>query len=63
MVFLLNHFLQTWIIYFGGFLWNWKIINLHGSHGIYGREEITRSLVIGKFTQTLYILGHITRTI
>ena len=54
--FLLNHFLGTWIIYFGGFLRNWKIINVHGSYGTYGRVETTRSLVI--WTWILEILSN-----
>ena len=41
-----NHSLQTWIICFAGFLWNWKIINLHGSYGTYGKEETTKYLAI-----------------
>ena len=41
-----NHFLQTWIIYFGESLQKWKIINLHGFYGTYGKEETIKFSVI-----------------
>ena len=36
-----NHSSQIWIICTGEFLRKWKIINLHGFYGTYGRDEIT----------------------
>ena len=40
-----SQFMRTEITYFGGFVRNWKITNLHEFYGIYGKDETTKSLV------------------